>query len=380
MKRIGIHTITDYANYGNRLQNYAVQEILKSLDFEVETIVNRFPQNTQTVTIAMRLQQFISQSPIALVQKIAEKISEHWQKALLKECKQKKIATFSAFTNKYIVETPFVISDKDVPEDIDERYDFCVTGSDQIWNPNIRFGSSLDFLSYVSPQKRIAFSPSFGVTHIPDNYKDLYRQYLLNMNTLSVREERGAEIIYKLCGRIATVLVDPTLVLTRQQWLAISKPATVKPTKSYLLTYFIGDISKKRMKLLKHIADLKNLEIVQLNSLQDSKRYDADPSEFIDYIKNAAIVCTDSFHSSIFSIIMERPFVVFNREGKSAVMSSRLDTLLGKLKLQHRWLHNIKADEDYFNIDFAHVPKIVEGERKKFFKYLADAFYDNLNK
>lgn len=374
MKRIGIHTITDYANYGNRLQNYAVQEILKSLDFEVETIVNRFPLNNVTVTFKIRLLRLFSQSPLILIKKITDKIGEHSQRALLRECKQKKIATFRAFTNKYIIETPFTISDNEVPEHINERYDFCVTGSDQIWNPNIRFGSTLDFLSYVSPEKRIAFSPSFGVSHIPDNYKDLYRKYLLEMKTLSVREDRGAEIIFQLCGQIATVLVDPTLMLTSDQWLAISKPATAKPTNSYLLTYFIGDISNKRMKILEHIADLKNLEIVQMNSLRDSKRYDADPAEFIDYIKNAEIVCTDSFHSSIFSIIMERPFVVFNREGKSAVMSSRIDTLLNKLNLQHRWLHNIKSDEDFFKVNFLHVPEIIENERNKFYSYLRNAF------
>lgn len=377
MPKVGLFTITDYVNYGNRLQNYAGQEILKTLGCDVETIVNEphIVPDTAVEYNKKRLQNAFSQNPISLLKRIIAKYYEHKSRHLLAECKKRKDIAFRAFSKKYIVESDYVIKNQQVSADINERYDFCVVGSDQIWNPNIRYGSPYDFLSFVSPEKRIAFSPSFGVSEIPEKYHAKYSEYLKAMAHLSVREDKGAEIIRTLSGREAQVLVDPTLVLTKQQWLAIAKPAVHKPAGKYLLTYFIGEVSVQRMKVLRKIAAIKNLEIVQMNSLVDFKRFDADPAEFIDYVRNASIVCTDSFHSCIFSIILERPFVVFNREGKSAKMSSRLDTLLGKLKLQHRWLHNIKNDADYFKIDFGHVPEIVENERKVFYNYLRTAMH-----
>lgn len=377
MPKVGLFTITDYVNYGNRLQNYAGQEILKTLGCDVETIVDEphIVPDTAVEYNKKRLQNAFSQNPISLLKRIIAKYYEHKSRHLLAECKKRKDIAFRAFSKKYIVESDYVIKNQQVSADINERYDFCVVGSDQIWNPNIRYGSPYDFLSFVSPEKRIAFSPSFGVSEIPEKYHAKYSEYLKAMAHLSVREDKGAEIIRTLSGREAQVLVDPTLVLTKQQWLAIAKPAVHKPAGKYLLTYFIGEVSVQRMKVLRKIAAIKNLEIVQMNSLVDFKRFDADPAEFIDYVRNASIVCTDSFHSCIFSIILERPFVVFNREGKSAKMSSRLDTLLGKLKLQHRWLHNIKNDADYFKIDFGHVPEIVENERKVFYNYLRTAMH-----
>lgn len=375
MPRVGLYTITDYVNYGNRLQNYAGQEILKTLGCDVESIINEphIVHDTAIEYNKKRLINALSQNPFALIKRIGVKYRERKNKHLLAECKKRKDIAFRAFSKKYIVETDFVIKNNEVPNDIDLRYDYCVVGSDQIWNPNIRYGAPYDFLSFVSPEKRIAFAPSFGVSQIPEKYKEQYSKYLKAMAHLSVREDKGAEIIRTLSGREAQVLVDPTLVLTKQQWLAIAKPAAQKPAGKYLLTYFIGEVSTKRMKVLRKIATIKNLEIVQMNSLADYKRFDADPAEFIDYMRNASIICTDSFHSCIFSIIFERPFVVFNREGRSAKMSSRLDTLLGKLNLQHRWLHNIKNDADYFKVDFGHVPAIVENERRVFYNYLRTA-------
>lgn len=375
MLKVGLYTITDYVNYGNRLQNYAGQEILKTLGCDVETIINEVvvePESNAEFN-KKRLKNAVSQNPISLLGRIVLKYRERKNKHLLAECKMRKDIAFRAFSAKYIAESEFILQHNHVPVNIDLRYNFCCVGSDQIWNPNIRFGSPFDFLSFVSPEKRIAMSPSFGVSHIPEKYISVYKKYLNEMPHLSVREDKGADIIRSLCGREAQVLVDPTLVLTKQQWLTIAKPAVLKPKSDYMLTYFIGEVSSKRMKVLQKIAAIKNLEIVQMNSLVDFKRYDADPSEFIGYVRHATIVCTDSFHSCIFSIILERPFVVFNREGRSAKMSSRLDTLLSKFDLQHRWLQNIKSDAAFYNIDYAHVPAILNAERKKFIEYLRNA-------
>lgn len=379
MKRIGIHTIIDYVNYGNRLQNYAAQEILKSLGYEVESIINYptkpvekgFKFTLKRIANALRL------SPVTLVQKAWEKVIDRKKKPLYEACQRAKAESFKAFSDKYIVESDFTLRLNNIPENLNERYDFVVVGSDQIWNPNIRYGSSLDFLSYVSREKRIALAPSFGVSVIPDEFKERYAKYLNDTAFLSVREEKGAEIIRALCGREAEVLVDPTLVLKSEDWLKIATPAEQKPEKKYLLTYFIGAVSKNRLSVLKQMADANQLELLMMNSLYDTDRYDSDPAKFLDYIRSAALVCTDSFHCIIFSMHFQSPFVVFDREGKSAPMGSRIDTLLKKFYFEDRKQHLLEKTNQYFDINFGHVPEIMETERKKVYQYLEKALINN---
>ena len=372
MKKIGIITITDYVNYGNRLQNYASQEVLKSLGFDVETIVNVPKVEIEggvefTIT---RIKNALKLSPIVLIDKAIMKAKDKLSHGKYTACQKAKDKSFRVFTKQYINETDFVVSENNIPKDLGEQYDYFAVGSDQIWNPTLRKGSAFDFIQFASQNKRIAFSPSFGVSSIPEKYTDIYKKWISEMAFLSVREQAGADIIKKLTGRESEVLIDPTLMLTKEQWLQIAHPAEKKPKGKYLLTYFIGVVSAKRKKWLKDFATKHQLEIVQMASLEDVERYDANPGEFIDYIGSAEIVCTDSFHAVIFSTLMQTPFVVFDREGRSAPMSSRIDTLLSKLKFEDRKFSSISTSENIFKIDFSHIPKIVELEQQKMLNYL----------
>jgi len=126
------------------------------------------------------------------------------------------------------------------------------------------------------------------------------------------------------------------------------------------------------MKILQELASKNNLEIVQMASMADIERYNANPGEFIDYINSASLVCTDSFHAIIFSIHMEKPFVVFDREGKSAPMSSRIDTLLSTFKFENR-KYDIVKNTNLFKIDYSHITEILETERQKVYSYLKKA-------
>jgi len=372
MKKIGILTITDYVNYGNRLQNYAAQELLKSMGFEVESIVNVTIPEIETglgFTIK-RLKNALKLSPATLIRKTLEKLDERKNHDKYKAGQRAKEKSFREFSEKYVSETDFVVSQRNIPTDLGERYDYVVVGSDQIWNPKIRYGSSIDFLTFAPKQKRVALAPSFGVSSIPEKYASRYAQWISEMAYLSVREQAGADIIKTLTGLEAPVHVDPTLMLTKEQWLSVAQQAKKKPAEKYLMTYFIGAVSKKRKQFLIDLAAKNKLKLVQLASLDDIERYDASPAEFIDYIATSSLVCTDSFHAIIFSMQMERPFVVFDREGKSAVMSSRIDTLLSKFKFESRKLNNILNTDDYFKINFSHLPEILDFERKKVMEYL----------
>lgn len=363
MKKIAILTINGYLNYGNRLQNYATQEVIRSLGFEVETIIVRtVPARNKKNKIIMRINNLRKM-----------KLNEVFNRIHSRNLENNRTKIFKNFTTDNINESDFYISDDCLPVELAVKYDYFITGSDQVWNPNFNYGSSIYFLTFAPKSKRVAFSPSFGVSKIPLEHQGNYKKWLSEMKNLSVRENAGAKIIKELTGKDALVLVDPTMMLTKKQWLSVSNKNTNISDGKYLLTYFLGSITDKYKDKIKKIAKDNNLRIVNLADIKDCETYQTGPAEFIEYINSASVVCTDSFHGAIFSILMETPFVVFERKENLELMFSRIDTLLETFNLEYRKVNNVISNHQVFNIDFSHIPPILEAERKKAISYLKKA-------
>lgn len=361
-KKIGILTLNGYVNYGNRLQNYALQEVLKSIGFEVETIrVNR----SNKPEISERLKSISNLND--LLTKIKNRLNHYLQKNV----RQSRESIFREFSHKHLNETKNIISNDCEATELNRFFDYFVTGSDQVWNPNNLHGTSFFFLTFADKGKKIAYAPSFGVSEIENKDKINYKKWLLDINKLSVREEAGAKIIKDLTGRDAAVLVDPTLLLMKNEWLKISREANNKPQKKYLLTYFLGGVPYEYQTQVDMIAKQNNLDIINLGDIKDKATYITGPSEFIDYINNCSVFCTDSFHGAVFSIILEKPFIVYERIGTTS-MYSRINTLLDKFDLNSRKAENVSS-ADVFQIEFSHLKAKLEFERKKSLDYLKDA-------
>ncbi len=223
---------------------------------------------------------------------------------------------------------------------------------------------------------RVAYAASFGVSKIPNEYRGLYKKWLSEMHRISVREEAGAKIVKELTGRDAVVLVDPTMMLSKEKWISLGKSADAKPAEKYLLTYFLGQKTKATKLKIKEIANAYGLTIVNLADNKDPKRYIADPAEFIDYINSASLVCTDSFHGVVFSILMETPFIAFKRYelgGTAPSIYSRIDTLLRTFRFEDRKAENVANLGKVLDVDFSHVVPILASERKKAIDYLKEA-------
>ncbi len=371
--KVGVLTINGDTNYGNRLQNYAVQEVLKSLSCEVQTIVNRnnvrYKKHRRNFTEAIN--HFIEKNQGRSWDYFQLEVYKLKNKKTIKEYQTRRRKAFQSFTSTYISETDYAISSGNIPADLGQNFDFFVTGSDQVWNPFYRRTSPIDFLTFAPKHKRIAYAASFGVSAIPSTFTEDFRTWLSEMQHLSVREQAGADIIKELTGRDAAVLVDPTLMLNKDQWLSISKVSDLKPKRKYLLTYILGKPAHGR-KISQRIAQDNNLEVVNLADIRALRYYCIDPAEFIDLIHSAELVLTDSFHGAVFSILLERPFAVLERIGAQS-LSSRLDTLLSTFRLQSRKWYSLQSGNDLFTIDFSHVPAILEQERAKALDYLKDA-------
>ena len=341
----GIITIIDNNNIGNRLQNYALQEFLAKYG-EVDTIKNIAQLNGKDKILLKFLKYMINRRKINNNRtKILEKFNSNIQ-----------------FSKNYI--TPYT--------QIHKKYDYFITGSDQVWNPSFGRLRDVDLLNFAKPKQRIAFSASFGINELPEKCKNKAKKELERFKAISVREDKGKEIVEELTGRKdVQVLVDPTMLLTAEEWDKVSrKPEQLKEGK-YILNYFLGELSEERKKEIDRIAKENGCEVINILDT-NSPFYQTGPSEFLYLEKNAFLICTDSFHSCVFAILYNRPFVVFNREGANINMNSRLDTLLKKFKLENRW-YNGKITKEQLQADYQKTYKILELERKKSKEFLENA-------
>lgn len=350
--KIGIITKVDNNNYGNRLQNYACEQFIKQYADDVKTIRNVGQLNNRKDGRFVNLLKRIKYRYVSVKEFI----------------KNKRYRKFWRF-NKNINLTNKVYDDFHYPKEND--YDYIFIGSDQVWNPNFDV-PNLYFAPFCKKEKRNSFSASFGVDNIKEDYREWYKKRICELNHISVRENQGKDIIKEITGRDdVEVLVDPTMLLTKEEWSKLAiKPKQLK-TNKYILTYFLGEMSEKRKAEIDRIAKENNCEIIDIIS-KKSKFYNNGPSEFLYLEKNAFLICTDSFHSSVFAILFNRPFIVFDREDSNAKMNSRLDTLLKKFELEDRWFNNeIKAEQLKVNYDKS--VEILEKERKKAIDFINEA-------
>ena len=182
-----------------------------------------------------------------------------------------------------------------------------------------------------------------------------------DFSALSVREEAGREIIKELTGKNATVIVDPTLLLSQEEWRKIErKPKGAE--KGYILTYFLSSMNEKAKKLLE--KEKGNYRIYNLLDKNDLIAGKAGPSEFLWLFDNADLILTDSFHASVFSFLFDKPFVVFDRNWSEGNMNSRLVTLLSKLGLERKYAESGMSN-DIWEHDYAQSYKQLETEQKK---------------
>ena len=143
-------------------------------------------------------------------------------------------------------------------------------------------------------------------------------------------------------------------------------------TKPYVLKYYLGDDSASD---IDSWAKDNGYVVYELLNKNQPQLYSAGPGEFISLIRNADLVCSDSFHCIAFAIIFRKPFLVFERKGSEDYMASRLDTLLKKFDLQNRW-ERLVQKEDYLNCDYVGVDDILKEEQQRFLDYISEVLRD----
>lgn len=359
MKKIAIVTLVDY-NFGNRLQNYAAQEVLKSLDLSPETL-----QSPQTLKTLWR--DLFFRFPRNLF-KGGKKIALYIVKKIFYKDREINFRQF----NRNIIWSEHTLRDDSLGE-----YDYYLTGSDQVWNfaffDREPWMENPFLLTFVPPEKRICFSPSFGIKELPEKWKPLFREQLSKFRKISVREDAGAAIVKELTGKDAEVLIDPTCMLDADQWMKIAKkPKDFDSEKPYLLTYFLGGRSNRVNQDLRNYADKYNLRVCNLCDPLTRDLYLCGPSEFVWLIAHAKLILTNSFHCSVFSFLFQKPFVVYPLDGILANRMSRIETLLKKFDLLRKFADS-GLPNDLFECDYQKGFEQLKKEREKARRFLLES-------
>lgn len=361
MKKIGIVTILTGSNFGNRLQNYAVQKIYSDYSAEIkcETIVNATGNRFEKKLPIYKLIRWGTRFVIL-------PIYDTFGKYIIKNPRIKKRMAFERFNKKHINWSKTCISKENIKKNFEKEYDFFSTGSDQVWNYTCYFNSDIEYLTFASAEKKIALAASFGVTSFNDERKKEIQKKLQDFKAISVRESAAKDFLEEVNIDARTV-IDPTMVVPIEHWKKCEKKVDGIPGQ-YILVYVLQKNAKEIREQIEKISKENNLPIIDVYNRNTPEHYAYDPFEFLWLVENAKLVCTDSFHASVFSILLSTPFVVYGRAG----MNSRITTLLGKFNLQDRMAENME-DKKLFDINFENRDIVIEEEKKNVYEFLNKA-------
>ncbi|MDO4586913.1 MAG: polysaccharide pyruvyl transferase family protein [Planctomycetia bacterium] len=331
MNRIALLTFTNSDNYGALLQAYALQEKLSQLGYDSTFLDYRRPFRPKSML--RRLKYFLV------------------KRLLTRFFQTKRQRSMERFRRQYFQRTKPLQSRSEMIK-MAAEFQIFIVGSDQVWNIPKLFDDDTFLLPFVSDQqRRISYAPSFYFSTFPEDYISLYKRELEKFDFLSVRELEGQQYVRDLIGREATLVLDPTLLLTQNDWDKIAIPYQSKDP--YIFCYFIPEgfgqkpiLTNRIIEFARKISERNHWKIVCCGNKSKAAVFpaqtenDVGPLEFLGFFQNASFVLTNSFHGTSFAVNYKRPFYSF-LDGKYSLIEkakSRIGTLLGLLGLESRFL------------------------------------------
>lgn len=373
MKKIGIITVHRLPNWGSVMQGYALQKTIDQMGYDSECIDYIYPNrwhisrgcwSPQHISLKNKILCFLRLRPPML----------------------------SKLVNKFIIsemKTSQCYKDYQAIHDKPPYYDIYISGSDQIWNWKTMYGDTTYLLDFVPNYcRKISYSSSFSVDYIPKEYQDIYIKYLSRYQAISVREVGGSKIINELLGKPATVVLDPTLLLTKQDWANLALKAKWKknmPTK-YILCYTLGYTYNPNKAMASLLSSLqrkykcpvifigRTLHEFEGNVFHFCKNQGIGVYEFIWLVKNASVFATSSFHGTAFSVNLGTPFLSLVEKVHQA--DDRIPSFLGKVGLADHLVtlatdfECLKSDGTY---DVTEVQRKLQAMRIKSLEWLKNA-------
>lgn len=309
MKKVGIITIHNSPNYGACLQSYALYRYIQQQGNDVEIIDLHRPVAYEDYIPSKK---YVCSRPVkrSLLSKIKGNV-----KSLI-GIKPKSPSLYSPLAIKKFEEFNSVIKLSQPYRSIDELYanpplyDLYISGSDQLWNPTQAYCLEPYFLTFVpkGQGKKISYATSVGITDLRDNEKKDFAKWLNLYADISVREYQAQSLLQGLLAdKKVNQVADPTFLLDPKDW----KDMAVRPKQSKYILMFTLQHRPEILEYCLQLSKQSGLPLIELGQVQPdvldgsyTAVKDAGPKEFLGYIENAELVITDSFHCTVFLLIM----------------------------------------------------------------------------
>lgn len=326
MKTIGIITIHKINNYGSVFQAYALQQMCENLGYKVEIIDYTFPNVQHQHNKYAKVNDAQPQEP-------------KWIKLLFANALLKQHKGIAEFVRKYQHLSPTAYHAPNELHYNPPHYDVYITGSDQLWSPRHCNGDPAFMLHFADDDAlKISYAASIGANKIPKDLQPLYKELLSRYQHISVRETSGVKVIQDVVGKDATTVLDPTLLLNKDEWNRIAVPQRLVK-KKYILCYYLNysfNAFPYVDELANHLQNQTGYEIVRvarpphkLSYSHTTYKVGASPEEFLALVRDAEVVLTTSFHGTAFAVNFGKPLlsIVENREASDSRQVSLLNNL-----------------------------------------------------
>ncbi len=369
--KISVITLHTVNNYGSILQTYATNVLLKRMGYDVEFVDYWRKSNT----LDSRIENVLEHSALNTIKFLWSR--NRYIKRMISLpiviLSKKRTHSTQSFLRKHVLFTHPYYSFKELIDD-PPKADIYLTGSDQVWNSTWNEGIEKPYFLEYAPigRRRIAFSASIGKEKLDDEERIEMRKLLSKYDSISMRETSGVEILRDL-GIEASLVLDPTLMLTRKEWIKLAIP--IKYTKPYIVVYQLN-VNRKMDQYIQKIAKAKGWDIVRLSYGRADKHKGGKwvlmpkVEVFLGYILKSECIITDSFHMTSFALNLNKRFIVIppNR------FSTRIDSILNLTNTKQCLVHSYDdisiADVE---IDFENVNRILNDQRAVSSKWLEDA-------
>lgn len=369
-------------NYGALLQSYATQVVVRKMGYET-AIINYNASRRDLFRTEIEVFIHILKSHIGNGgnRKNMQKLDE-----LHKRNKEERISAQKKFLHERFINRMMFHDYKSLIT-FGKSLSAVLVGSDQSWLPGSLFGVVRSFRFVPDSVRRISYATSLGVSEYPRYCWRNARKVWKSIDFLSVREEQGKKIIQQVCGKIpVSVVCDPTYLLTQSEWLDLIPFQKLEEDK-YVLCYFLGT-DTKLFKMARDFANSKGLKLLSILTCEVVSEGDATfpdrlitgagPEDFVNFIRGAEYVLTDSFHGTAFSVINEKQFFLFypKRDYLKQSRNSRLDNIVRMWGLEDRLIVNKDTNwppRDVLPIDYNIVKKRVSDKRLESLEFLTKA-------
>lgn len=325
-KRIGILTFQRTTNYGAQLQNYALQEYLKKVNELIIKVINYDNEKIDLSERHFELSEYKGLKGAIKYTLIGYKRKIKWN-------------NFEKFRNKYISLTEEY--NKDNIAQVENKFDYFIVGSDQVWNTDITgedYNYMLDFIKDNS--KKYSYAASIGLENLANKEEIISK--IKKFKQISVREETAKDLLEQNNIKDINVVIDPVFLIEKDEW--IDRLNLVPKKGNYIFVYMI-DNYKENIKKIKAFAKKEHLSVVYINDnlfntfgVKDVKT--AFPTEFLEYLYGAKYVITGSFHAVSFSLIFNKNFYyILNNKFKR---NSRITDLINELEINDKDISKVK--------------------------------------